>query len=81
MTRVRSVYPSVRVVEYIPFLTHTTAKMAEASSSTAPAPAAMVSTTVVRPEKMDEATYSAIQQYRAVRPIYPSTDDDDELMG
>ena len=53
--------------------------MAEASSSTAPAPAATATPTVVRPEKMDEATYSAIQQYRAVRPIYPSTDD--ELMG
>ena len=43
--------------------------MAEASSSTAPAPAATASPTVVRPEKMDEATYSAIQQYRDVRPI------------
>ena len=43
--------------------------MAEASSSTAPAPATTAIPTVVRPEKMDEATYSAIQQYRAVRPI------------
>jgi hypothetical protein len=41
--------------------------MAEASSSTAPPPASSTGPTVVRPEKMDEATYTAIQQYRAVR--------------